>query len=233
VDRAGVQTDRPGDGARVTIVDLRQEAAEKAAAEFGGEALAADLTDADAVEAIGAQDVDILVNNAGFQHVAPVTEFPPEVFARIMRVMVEAPFRLARRALPGMYERGWGRVINISSVHGRLASPYKAAYVSAKHALEGLSKVIALEAAPHGVTANCVSPAYVRTPLVEGQIADQAAAHGLEPGQVVEEIMLARAAVRRLIEPDEVAGLVAYLCAPEASMITGASLTIDGGWTAH
>src|SRR5262249_47375337 len=154
-----------------------------------------------AVEAVDC-DVDILVNNAGMQHVAPITEFPPEVFARIQRIMVEAPFRLVRRALPRMYERGWGRIVNISSVHGHRASPYKSAYVTAKHALEGLSKVIALEGAPHGVTANCVSPAYVRTPLVEGQIADQAAAYGLPPEEVVDQVMLAKAAIRRLIEPD-------------------------------
>ncbi|GAA4622687.1 3-hydroxybutyrate dehydrogenase [Actinoallomurus vinaceus] len=219
-------------GAEVIIVDLRAAAAEAAAAELGGRALAVDLSDTAAVEAMDC-DVDILVNNAGMQHVAPITEFPPEIFARIQRIMVEAPFRLVRRALPGMYERGWGRIVNISSVHGHRASPYKSAYVTAKHALEGLSKVIALEGAPHGVTANCVSPAYVRTPLVEGQIADQAAAYGLPLEEVVDQVMLAKAAIRRLIEPDEVAELVAYLCSPQAAMITGSSVTIDGGWTAH
>ncbi|MCO5972611.1 3-hydroxybutyrate dehydrogenase [Actinoallomurus sp. WRP6H-15] len=220
-------------GADVVIVDLRADAAEAAADELGGHALAVDLSDPDAVERIDCDDVDILINNAGLQHVAPITEFPPETFTRIQRIMVEAPFRLARRTLPGMYARGWGRVVNISSVHGHRASPYKAAYVTAKHALEGLTKVIALEAAPHGVTANCVSPAYVRTALVEAQIADQAAAHDLHPDQVIDQIMLARAAIRRLIEPDEVADLVAYLCSPSAAMITGSSVTIDGAWTAH
>jgi len=147
--------------------------------------------------------------------------------------MLEAPFRLARRTLPHMYARGWGRVINISSVHGLRASPFKAAYVSAKHGLEGLSKVIALEGAAHGVTSNCIDPAYVRTPLVERQIADQARTHGIAEQDVVEQIMLAPTAIKRLVEPAEVAALAAVLYGPASGSITGSSLTIDGGWTAH
>ena len=173
------------------------------------------------------------MNNAGFQVVAPIHEFPPDSFTRMLRVMVEAPFRILRHALPRMYERNWGRVINISSVHGMRASPFKAAYVTAKHGLEGLSKVTAVEGAPHGVTSNCVNPAYVRTPLVERQIAAQAAAHGIEPAEVVEKIMLEPAAVKRLIEPEEVAELVAYLCTSQAAFITGASLAVDGAWTSQ
>jgi 3-hydroxybutyrate dehydrogenase len=219
-------------GADVVIVDIRAEAAVEVAADIGGTARPVDLSDMAAVDELDGT-ADIVVNNAGLQHVAPLEAFPPEEFARIMRVMVEAPFRIVRRALPGMYEHGWGRIVNVSSVHGLRASPYKAAYVTAKHALEGLSKVIALEGAAHGVTSNCVNPAYVRTPLVEDQIAGQAQTHGMPPDQVVERIMLAKAAIKRLIEPDEVAELVAYLCSQHASMITGASLTIDGGWTAH
>ena len=220
------------DGADVVVVDLDAEAAKAAADEIGGTAVAVDLSDLGAVDALDL-DVDILVNNAGLQHVAPVHEFPVDRFSYILRLMVEAPFRLARGALPHMYERGWGRVVNVSSIHGLRASAYKSAYVTAKHGLEGLSKVIALEGAAHGVTSNCVNPAYVRTPLVEGQIADQAAAHGLSEDQVVEEVMLAPAAVKRLIEPAEVADAVSWLCSPSAASVTGTSLVMDGGWSAH
>lgn len=221
-------------GAQVVIADIDAEAAGKTAAELDGRAVIADLADPDALDPVleAAATADIVVNNAGFQHVAPIEEFPPETFGRILRLMAETPFRIVAAALPHMYGQGWGRVINVSSVHGLRASPYKSAYVSAKHALEGLSKVIALEGAPHGVTSNCINPAYVRTPLVEGQIADQAAAHGIEPEEVVERVMLDRAAIKRLIEPEEVAELVVYLCTPQAAMITGSHLTIDGGWTA-
>ena len=147
--------------------------------------------------------------------------------------MVEAPFLLVRAALPGMYERGFGRVVNISSVHGLVASPFKSAYVAAKHGLEGLSKVVALEGGEHGVTSNCVYPGYVRTPLVEKQIADQAAVHGIDESEVVEQVMLTETAIKRLVEPDEVAELVAWVAGPAAGYVNGASLTMDGGWTAR
>ncbi|MGI5286904.1 3-hydroxybutyrate dehydrogenase [Nonomuraea polychroma] len=221
------------EGARVLVLDLRAEPAEKVAAELGGTAVVADLSDPGFVAALPDEPIDIVVNNAGFQHVAPIEEFPPEVFATMLRVMVEAPFLIARRVLPGMYAGGWGRFVNISSVHGLRASPYKSAYTTAKHALEGFSKVVALEGAPHGVTSTCVCPAYVRTGLVEAQIADQATVHGIEPDEVVETIMLQPAAIKRLIEPEEVAELVAYLCGPSGAFITGVSLPVDGGWTAR
>jgi 3-hydroxybutyrate dehydrogenase len=219
-------------GAAVIAVDIDAEAAERVAEEIGGRAVTADLADLDRLKELPAE-TDVLVNNAGFQVVAPLTEFPDDKFSLIQRVMTEAPYRLVKLVLPHMYGRNWGRVVNISSVHGLLASPYKAAYVTAKHALEGLSKVTALEGAPHGVTSNCINPAFVRTPLVDKQIADQAAANGIPEEEVVERIMLDRAAIKQLIEPETVAELLAYLCTPAADMITGSSVTIDGGWTAH
>ncbi|MFD4654264.1 3-hydroxybutyrate dehydrogenase [Kitasatospora sp. NPDC058444] len=221
-----------GAGARVYVVDLAAGPAEELAERIGGRAVVADLADPGAVDALP-DDADIVVNNAGLQHVAPVHEFPPDRFTLIQRVMVEAPFRILRRTLPHMYERKWGRVVNISSVHGLRASAFKSAYVTAKHALEGLSKTVALEGAPYGVTSNCINPGYVRTPLVEKQIAAQALAHGIPEEEVVERIMLDRTAVKRLIEPEEVAQLALWLCSDAASYITGSSLPVDGGWTAH
>ena len=219
-------------GAEVLVVDRDEQGAKEAATELGGDHLVVDLSDPAAVTGLDLPAVDILVNNAGLQHVAPVEEFEPDRFALIHRVLLEAPFLLCRAVLPGMYERGWGRLVHISSVHGHRASAYKAAYVSAKHGLEGLSKVIALEAAGKGVTSNTVAPGYVRTPLVENQITAQAGAHGIDEAEVLDEVLLARTPVRRLVEPAEVADAVAYLCGPGTSSVTGSSLLIDGGWTA-
>jgi 3-hydroxybutyrate dehydrogenase len=217
-------------GAEVIVLDLDGEGAQHVASEIGGQAVQVDLSDLDAIDGLNLQ-ADILINNAGLQFVSPIEEFPPEKFSLILRVMLEAPFRLVRAILPRMYEQGWGRIINISSAHGLRASPFKSAYVAAKHGLEGLSKVIALEGARHGVTSNCICPGYVRTPLVEKQIASQAKIHGIPENEVIEKVMLSEPAIKRLIEPSEVAELAVYLCTPEASFITGASLTIDGGWT--
>ena len=218
-------------GAKVTVCDLNADAAKALAAEIGGEAWGADLADTAALEDLSIE-TDILVNNAGIQHVSPIQEFDPEKWRFMHRLMVESPFLLIRAALPGMYERGFGRILNLSSAHGMRASPYKAAYVSAKHALEGLSKVTALEGAAHGVTSNCINPAYVRTPLVEKQIADQARIHGISEDEVVEKIMLTEAAVKRLVEVDEVASLALWMASDASGMVTGTSYTIDGGWTA-
>jgi 3-hydroxybutyrate dehydrogenase len=219
-------------GADVTVLDRDAEAAKAAASEVGGLAVVADLSDLDAIAELDL-DVDIVVNNAGLQHVAPLESFPAERFSLILRVMLEAPFRIVQGALPHMYQRGWGRIINVSSVHGLRASAYKSAYVSAKHGLEGLSKVVALEGAPHGVTSNCINPAYVRTALLEAQITDQARTHGISEDAVTEKIMLAPVAVKRLIEPGEVASLALFLCGRSSESVTGSSFCLDGGWTAH
>lgn len=219
-------------GAHVTIADLNGDAAREVAERLRGDAWEVDLSKT--VElAQAAVDTDILVNNAGIQTVRPIQEFEPETFALMLRIMVEAPFLLIRAALPGMYERGFGRIINISSVHGLRASEYKSAYVTAKHALEGLSKTTALEGGPHGVTSNCINPGYVRTPLVEKQVADQARLHGIPEEDVVEKVMLTEAAIKRLVEPAEVGSLALWLAGDDAGMVTGASYTMDGGWSAR
>jgi 3-hydroxybutyrate dehydrogenase len=220
------------DGVHVVAVDFDQAGLDALDGLHGMETVVADLSELDRLSELPT-DVDILVNNAGVQQVAPVEQFPPERFSYLLRLMLEAPFRLIRQTLPHMYGAGWGRVVNISSVHGLRASPFKAAYVAAKHGLEGLSKVVALEGAPHGVTSNCVNPAYVRTPLVTAQLADQAATHGLSESEVLDKVLLEPVAVKRLIEPAEVAELVAVLCGPASASITGSSFVLDGGWTAH
>lgn len=221
-----------GRGATVIVADFNADAAQTVAAEVGGEAWVVDLADTAAQEDL-ALDVDILVNNAGIQTVAPIHEFDPERWRFMHRLMVESPFLLIRAALPAMYERGWGRIVNISSAHGLRASAYKSAYVAAKHALEGLSKVTALEGGPHGVTSNCINPAYVRTPLVEKQIADQAVVHGIAESEVVEKIMLTESVIKRLIEAEEVASLAGWLVSDRAGMVSGGSYTMDGGWTSR
>jgi 3-hydroxybutyrate dehydrogenase len=219
-------------GAHVVIADLNGDAASALAGEIGGEAWQVDLADTAALADLSL-DVDILVNNAGIQHVSPIEKFDPAKFHLIMTLMLESPFLLIRAALPHMYSQGFGRIINLSSVHGLRASEFKSAYVAAKHGLEGLSKVTALEGGRHGVTSNCVNPGYVRTPLVEKQIADQAIAHGIPESEVVEKVMLTESAIKRLLEPSEVADLVLWLSGDTAGMVTGASYTMDGGWSAR
>jgi len=219
-------------GAKVVIADVDGAAAAALADEVGGTSWAVDLLQVEALQT-ASLDCDILVNNAGIQRVSPIETFEPADFRRIITLMLEAPFLLIRAALPHMYANGFGRIINLSSVHGLRASPFKSAYVSAKHGLEGLSKVTALEGGAHGVTSNCINPGYVRTPLVEAQIADQARVHGIPESEVLAKIMLTEAAVKRLVEPEEVASLVAWLASTEAGMVTGASYTMDGGWSAR
>jgi 3-hydroxybutyrate dehydrogenase len=218
-------------GAVVIVADRDEPGANRVADELDGEVWVVDLADTTSLYDLEL-DVDVLVNNAGLQHVAPIVEFPPERFALMMRVMVEAPFLLARAALPKMYERSFGRVINISSHLGIRAVAYKAAYVAAKHGLIGLSDVIALEGAAHGVTSNAICPTYARTPLVENQVADQAKAYGITEEEVIEQIFLSLPAIKRFVEPTEIAELVAFLCTSAASFITGATHTMDGGASA-
>lgn len=219
-------------GAAVVVADRDAEGAQRVAGEVKGEAWAVDLLNTSALEKLSLE-ADILVNNAGIQVVRPIEEYNPADFRRIHTLMLEVPFLLIRAALPSMYRNGFGRIINVSSVHGLRASPFKSAYVSAKHGLEGLSKVTALEGGPHGVTSNCVNPGYVRTPLVENQIADQARLHSISENEVLERILLTESAVKRLVEPPEVASLVAWLASEQAGMVTGASYTMDGGWSAR
>jgi 3-hydroxybutyrate dehydrogenase len=194
----------------------------------------ADLTTTAGVDDLMAQagPVDILVNNAGMQHVAPVEEFPPEKWDAIIALNLSSAFHTARLAVPHMKARGWGRIIATASAHSLAASPFKAAYVAAKHGIAGLTKVLALELAEHGVTANCISPGYVWTPLVENQIPDTMAARGLSREEVVNDVLLAKQPTKKFVQPSEVAALAVFLCRDEAQNINGANYTIDGGWTA-
>jgi 3-hydroxybutyrate dehydrogenase len=227
-------------GVRVLVSDLDEAGAQAVAKGIpGAVAQRADVSSQEQCRALVDRarkewgQLDILVNNAGLQHVAPVEEFPEERWEQMIRIMLVGPFLLTKYALPLMYARKWGRIINVSSLHGLVASPYKSAYISAKHGLMGLTKTVALEAADKGVTVNAICPSYVRTPLVEKQIADQARVNGISETEVIERIMLAPAAVKRLLEPSEVAAYVAFLCSEAAGGITGAAQVMDCGWTAR
>lgn len=178
-------------------------------------------------------DIDILINNAGIQHISPLVNFSMEKADDMLSLMLRTPFYLIQKSLPAMYQKKWGRIIGISSIHGHVASPFKSAYVMAKHGMEGLHKTVALESGERGVTANTIAPAYVRTNLLEKQIGDQAFANNLTADQVVNEIMLAPAAIKRLIEPEEIASMALYLCGPNSNSISGTSFAIDNGWTAR
>jgi 3-hydroxybutyrate dehydrogenase len=195
----------------------------------------ADLTTTQGVEELMTKAglIDILVNNAGMQHVAPVEDFPPEKWDAIIALNLSAAFHTARLAVPHMKARGWGRIIATASAHSLAASPFKAAYVAAKHGIAGLTKVLALELAEHGVTANCISPGYVWTPLVENQIPDTMAARGMTREEVVNDVLLAKQPTKKFVQPGEVAALAVFLCREEAQNINGANYTIDGGWTAE
>jgi len=179
------------------------------------------------------RSVDILVNNAGIQHVAPIDEFPPEKLEAIIRIDLLAAFYTIKYALPSMKNKKWGRVINIASAHGLVASPFKSAYVAAKHGIVGMTKSVALEVAEQGITVNSICPGYVRTPLVLGQVADTARTRGITEESALKDVILAQHATKRFVEVEQIAGLVAFLCSKDAQPITGSAISIDGGWTAH
>lgn len=226
-------------GYNVVMADINEELGAAEAGEAGGFFVKTDLSKASdckkLIEAAAAHfgSVDVLVNNAGIQHVCPIEEFPEDKWNFIISLMLTAPFLLTKYAWPHMKKGGWGRVININSVHGLRASEFKSAYVSAKHGLMGLTKTAALEGGPDGITVNSICPAYVRTPLVDNQIDSQAKAHGIPRNEVIEKIMLKKAAVKRMIEPDELGDIVMYLCSDAAACMTGVDFTIDCGWTAQ
>lgn len=226
-------------GAGVVIADRDAESGKAAARELGARFVEVDLVEREQCRSLVAQTVEqlgtihIVINNAGFQHVAPLESFPEDTWDEMISLMLTAPFLTTRYAWPHMLEAGWGRVVNVGSIHSLVASPFKVGYTSAKHGLLGLTRTAALEGGEHGITANVICAAYVRTPLVEAQIEAQSAEHGIPPGQVIDEIMLDPAAIKRLIEPEEVASVVGYLCSDEGAAVTGAAWTMDLGWTAR
>ena len=219
-------------GAHVIAVDINLDSLSELKKSHKIDIVEADLTNPE--KAFPNQlEIDILINNAGIQHISSIENFSMEKADKMLALMLRTPFYLIQKSLPTMYQRKWGRIIGLSSIHGHVASPFKSVYVMAKHGMEGLHKTLALEAGEHGVTANTIAPGYVRTNLVEQQINDQALANNLRPDQVVNEIMLAPAAIKRLIEPEEIASMALYLCGPNSNSITGSSFVIDNGWTAR
>ena len=232
---AGVMINGFGEAGEIEAIRAGLEQASGARALHDG----ADLSDMAAIEAMMTRcggelgGPDILVNNAGIQFVSPVADFPPEKWDAIVAVNLTAVFHTTRLALPAMRAKGWGRIINTASAHSLVASPNKSAYVAAKHGVAGFTKTVALEAARDGVTANCISPGYVWTTLVENQIPDTMKARGLTREQVMNDVLLAAQPTKRFVTPEEVAGFVVYLCGDSAGSITGANLSMDGGWTAQ
>jgi 3-hydroxybutyrate dehydrogenase len=226
------------DGAKVVMADVNEAALNEHAARIGASYFATDLSKREgckslvdfALEKHGR--VDILINVAGVQTVSPIDQFPEDRWDFIISLMLSAPFYLTKYVWPSMKENGWGRIINLNSIHGLVASEYKSAYVSAKHGLTGLTKVTGLEGGPFGITVNSICPAYVRTPLVDNQIADQAKTHGITPEEVISNIMLAKSSIKKLLEPNSVAELAKFLCSDAASSMTGTAIPVDGGWTA-
>lgn len=226
------------DGALVVMGDVQEDKLKEESQKIKASYFKTDLSKREGCKALvdftlqKYQKVDILVNVAGVQTVAPIDEFPEDRWAFIIDLMLSAPFYLTRYVWPSMKKQGWGRIINLNSIHGLVASEFKSAYVSAKHGLMGLTKTTGLEGGPLGITVNSICPAYVRTPLVDNQIADQAKTHGISENEVITNIMLAKAAIKKLLEPKVVADMAKYLCSDSAASITGSAITIDGGWTA-
>lgn len=226
------------DDAKVVLADINEAALAEQAGAIGQQYVAVNLTKREdcrrLVDHALAEHgrVDILVNVAGVQTVSPIEDFPEDRWDFIIALMLNAPFYLTRYVWPSMRENGWGRIINLNSIHGLVASEFKSAYVSAKHGLMGLTKTAALEGGPQGITVNSICPAYVRTPLVDNQIAAQAATHGISEDEVVSRIMLAKSSIKKLLEPRTIAEVAKFLCSPAADSITGTSITVDGGWTA-
>lgn len=226
------------EGAKVVMADINEEGLKEQAKRINGDYKVTDLTKRkDCKDLVDYtlekhSKVDVLVNVAGIQVVSPIEDFPEDKWDFIMSLMLTAPFLLTKYSWPSMQEQGWGRVINLNSIHGLVASEYKAAYVSAKHGLSGLTKTTALEGGKHGITVNSICPAYVRTPLVDNQIADQAKSHGISEEEVVENIMLQKAAIKTMIEPSTIGEIAVFLCSKAADNITGSTMTVDGGWTA-
>jgi 3-hydroxybutyrate dehydrogenase len=226
------------EGAKVVVADINEEKLKTEAARIGAEYCVTNLAKREDCKNLvdftvkKFSKVDVLVNVAGIQTVSPIEDFPEDKWDFMISLMLTAPFLLTKYVWPYMKENGWGRIINLNSIHGLVASEFKSAYVSAKHGLTGLTKTAGLEGGPYGITVNSICPSYVRTPLVDGQIADQAKTHGITPDEVVSKIMLQKSAIKKLIEPSTIGDVALFLCSKAGDHITGSTLTIDGGWVA-